>query len=107
MIYDRKVMFVNNGTRKYVPGQGYTGDGGSVETRWANVTNTNIQMQQVVFGDVSIESYVIRPLHPISSDFKISHVEIGGSGKKFKIGQIRHTLKGVAYIVGEAKGGAI
>ncbi|MCQ2273091.1 MAG: hypothetical protein MJZ72_09965 [Bacteroidales bacterium] len=108
MIYDTKVIFYSD-TKKYVPGRGYVaGDGGTaVIERWANVTNTDIQTQQAVFGDVSIESYVIRLLHPISSDFKISHVEIGGSGKKFKIGQIRHTLKGDAYIVGEAKGGAI
>lgn len=107
MIYDTAVLFYS-GKKRYVPGVGYTGDGGTtVEKRWANVTNTSIQMQQALFGDVSIESYVIRLLHPISSDFKISYVEIGGSGKKFKIGQIRHTLKGDAYIVGEVKGGAI
>lgn len=105
MIYDKQVKFVNSGARKYVPGQGYVGDGGSVETRWANVTNTNIQTQQVVFGDVSIESYVIRLLEPLPSDFRASYVELTGNDRKFKIGQIRHTLKGDAYVVGEMKGG--
>lgn len=104
MIYDKKVMFVNKGTKKYVPGQGYTGDGGSVETRWANVTNTDIQTQQAVFGDVTIQTYVIRPFLPLPSDFKASYVQIDGNNAKFKIGQFRRTLKGTAYIVGETKG---
>lgn len=108
MIYDTKVLFYSE-NKKYVPRRGYVaGDGGTaVIERWANVTNTDIQTQQAVFGDVTIQTYVVRPFLPLPSNFKVSYVQIDGNNTKFKIGQFRRTLKGTSYIVGEAKGGAI
>lgn len=103
MIYDTDVLFYS-GKKRYVPGSGYTGVGGTaVEQRWANVTDASLITQQAVFGTVSVQAYVIRLLKPLPDDFKVSYVELSGKTGKYKIGQIRRTLKGVAYIVGETK----
>lgn len=104
MIYDTDVIFYS-GNKRYVPGRGYVaGVGGTaVEQRWANVTDASLITQQAVFGTLSVQAYVIRLLKPLPDDFKVSYIELSGKTEKFKVGQIRHTLKGVAYIVGETK----
>ncbi|MDD3230028.1 MAG: hypothetical protein PHY23_10835 [Oscillospiraceae bacterium] len=76
MRYDTPVFFVSDSDRRYDPDSGaWSGDVPGEVKRWANVSHVSAERQQVVFGDVRGDRFVVRLQRPYTAGF--SSVRIG------------------------------
>lgn len=78
MRYSTPVFFVESGKNKqYDPDSGTWVKGNDIRTKkYANVTHMEAERQQVAFGDVRSDRYVVRLQRPYKRDY--DYIEIGG-----------------------------
>ena len=82
MRYSTPVFFIESGDKQYDPDSGTWIKGNDIRAKkYANVTHMEVERQQVAFGDVRSDRYVVRLQRPYERAY--DHIEIGG--KKYVV----------------------
>lgn len=77
MRYDRPLFFVKTEEKRYDPDSGVWSEGRNIRTkRYANVTHMSAERQQVIYGDVRSDRYIVRLQRAYTKAY--DYIEIDG-----------------------------